>query len=62
MLLLLSQYCEETASMESNAIVKQYREVQKVHNEWEDGYFYVAKYYDKIMTKLFPTDRPEKKG
>lgn len=48
--------------MESNSIVKQYKEVIKVNGKWEDGYFHVAKYYDKIMTSIFSPDRPEKKG
>ncbi|KAK2190032.1 hypothetical protein NP493_91g01005 [Ridgeia piscesae] len=61
-LLLLGNYCEETASWESNAIMRQYKEVIKVHSEWEDGYFHIAKYYDKIMTNLIESDRPEKKG
>ncbi|KAI0215805.1 Serine/threonine-protein kinase ATR [Lamellibrachia satsuma] len=61
-LLLLGNYCEETASWESNAIMRQYKEVIKVHSDWEDGYFHIAKYYDKIMTNLIESDRPEKKG
>lgn len=32
--------------------MKQYKEAQKVNLEWEDGYFYIGKYYDKIMVKL----------
>ena len=38
--------------MESNAIVKQYKEVIEFNTEWEDGHFYLAKYFDKIMTTL----------
>ena len=59
---MLGRYSEETASWESNAIMKQYKEVMKVHSKWEDGYFYIAKYYDRIMTTLIETERPEKKG
>ncbi|KAK2144551.1 hypothetical protein LSH36_748g02080 [Paralvinella palmiformis] len=61
-LLLLGRYREETASCESNAIMRQYRDVQQVHSEWEDGYFYTGKYYDKIMVQLIETEKPEKKG
>ena len=61
-LLLLGQYCEETASWESNAIVRQYKEVTTIHPAWEDGFFSLAKYYDKIMNTLVEIDRPEKKG
>ena len=38
--------------MESNAIVKQYKEVIEVNPQMEGGYFYLAKYFDKIMTTL----------
>ena len=61
-LLLLGQYCEETASQESNTILKLYRDVVKVHEEWEDGYFYLASYYDKILCKVFDQSTQHKKG
>lgn len=61
-LLQLSRYNEETCSCESNTIVKQFKEVKDVHKEWEDGYFYTAKYYDKIMTTLIDNDRHDKRG
>ena len=59
------RYSEETASLESNTIMRQYREVSQVHSQWEDGFFFMAKYYDKIMTKLIVESgesRPEKRG
>ncbi len=62
MMLLLGTYCQETSSWESNAIVKQYKEVTKLHPDWEDCWFYTAKYYDKIMTNLIEQERPEKRG
>ncbi|KAL3865678.1 hypothetical protein ACJMK2_043042 [Sinanodonta woodiana] len=49
-LLLYGRYSEDTSNMESNAIVKQYREVIDILPDSEDGHFYLAKYYDKIMT------------
>ena len=61
-LLQLAKYCEETASWESNVIMRQYKEATRINPHWEDGYFYIAKYYDKIMTTLIANDRPEKKG
>lgn len=62
-LLLFGNYSEETSSMESNAIMKQYKEVIEANMEWEDGHFYLARYYDKIMTTLIDErDRPEKQG
>ena len=60
MLLQLGRYWDETASCESNAVVRQLKEVTQVHCEWEDGFFYVATYYDKVMMAV--TDRPEKRG
>ena len=50
--MLYGRYSEETSNKESNAIVKQYKEVIEVNPEWEDGHFYLAKYFDKIMTTL----------
>jgi len=60
MLLQLGRYWDETASLESNAVVRQLKEVTQVHAEWEDGFFYVATYYDKVMMAV--VDRPEKRG
>jgi len=60
MLLQLGRYWDETASCESNAIVQQLKEVTQVHPEWEDGFFYVATYYDKVMMAV--AERPEKRG
>ena len=49
--------------MQSNSIVKLYKDVIEIHPEWEDGHFYLAKYYDKIMTTIIDDkDRPEKQG
>ena len=51
---------EETAKFESNSVMKQYKDVLEVNPEWEDGHFYLAKYYDRLMLSL--SDRPEKSG
>ena len=62
-LLLCGRYSEDTSSMQSNSIVKLYKDVIEIHPEWEDGHFYLAKYYDKIMTTIIDDkDRPEKQG
>ena len=61
-MLLLGNYCEETSSWESNAIMKYYKEVVKVNAQFEEGYFYIAKYYNKIMNNLVEVDKLEKKG
>ncbi|KAJ8029668.1 Serine/threonine-protein kinase ATR [Holothuria leucospilota] len=59
-LLLIGRCMEDTAKFESNSVMKQYKEVVDIHPEWEDGHFYMAKYYDRLMLSF--TDRPEKGG
>ncbi|XP_012937158.1 serine/threonine-protein kinase ATR [Aplysia californica] len=62
-LLLYAKYNEEASNLETNSIVKQYKEVYEVCPEWEDGYFHLAKYYDRIMvTFLDDKERAEKQG
>lgn len=62
-LLLYGKYSEEASSMEANAIVKQYKDVIDICPQWEDGYFHLAKYYDKIMFAMIDEkDRNEKQG
>ncbi|KAK3088453.1 hypothetical protein FSP39_019387 [Pinctada imbricata] len=51
-LLLYGRYSDETCNLESNAILKRYKEVTDIYNNYEDGHFYMANYYDKIMTML----------
>ncbi|XP_062573409.1 serine/threonine-protein kinase ATR-like [Saccostrea cucullata] len=51
-LLLQSRFSEETSCLESNEILKLYRKVINVNHDWEDGHFYMGKYYDKIITTL----------
>ncbi|XP_070572431.1 serine/threonine-protein kinase ATR-like isoform X2 [Ptychodera flava] len=59
-LLLIGRFMEATAKSESNAVMRQYKDVITIHKEWEDGHFYLAKYYDRIMSTV--ADRPEKQG
>ena len=61
-MLLLGMYCEDTSSWESNDIVKQYKGVTFLHANWEDGFFHLARYYDKVMTHFVENERPQKKG
>uniref|UniRef100_A0A3B1KAQ1 Serine/threonine-protein kinase ATR n=1 Tax=Astyanax mexicanus TaxID=7994 RepID=A0A3B1KAQ1_ASTMX len=60
-LLLVGRYMEETANSESNAIMKIYREVTTLLPEWEDGNFYLAQYYDKLMP-MITDNKMEKQG
>uniref|UniRef100_A0AAR2K244 Serine/threonine-protein kinase ATR n=1 Tax=Pygocentrus nattereri TaxID=42514 RepID=A0AAR2K244_PYGNA len=60
-LLLVGRYMEETANSESNAIMKIYRDVTTLLPEWEDGNFYLAQYYDKLMP-MVTDNKMEKQG
>nr|XP_033814332.1 serine/threonine-protein kinase ATR isoform X1 [Geotrypetes seraphini] len=60
-MLLVGRFMEETANFESNAVMKQYKEVTTLLPEWEDGHFYFAKYYDKLMP-MVTDNKMEKQG
>uniref|UniRef100_A0A7N8WRQ2 Serine/threonine-protein kinase ATR n=1 Tax=Mastacembelus armatus TaxID=205130 RepID=A0A7N8WRQ2_9TELE len=60
-MLLVGRFMEETANFESNAIMKAYKEVTNLLPEWEDGNFYLAKYYDKVMP-MVTDNKLEKQG
>ncbi|XP_060241479.1 serine/threonine-protein kinase ATR [Meriones unguiculatus] len=59
--LLVGRFMEETANFESNAIMKKYKDVTLFMPEWEDGHFYLAKYYDKLMP-MVTDNKMEKQG
>ncbi|XP_036048485.1 serine/threonine-protein kinase ATR [Onychomys torridus] len=59
--LLVGRFMEETANFESNAIMKKYKDVTLFLPEWEDGHFYLAKYYDKLMP-MVTDNKMEKQG
>ncbi|XP_057715300.1 serine/threonine-protein kinase ATR [Corythoichthys intestinalis] len=60
-MLLVGRFMEETANFESNAIMKAYKDVTTLLPEWEDGNFYLAKYYDKVMP-MVTENKLEKQG
>ncbi|XP_054839454.1 serine/threonine-protein kinase ATR [Eublepharis macularius] len=60
-LLLVGRFMEETANFESNAIMKKYKDVTTCLPEWENGHFYLAKYYDKLMPTV-TENKMEKQG
>nr|XP_046179436.1 serine/threonine-protein kinase ATR [Oncorhynchus gorbuscha] len=60
-MLLVGRFMEETANFESNAIMKAYKDVTTLLPEWEDGNFYLAKYYDKLMP-MVTDNKLEKQG
>ncbi|XP_076342751.1 serine/threonine-protein kinase atr-like isoform X2 [Tachypleus tridentatus] len=56
---MLAKYSEESAVLESNALILMYRDVVAIQPEWEEGHFHLAKYYDRVMTTL---EKSEKKS
>ncbi|XP_066475341.1 serine/threonine-protein kinase ATR [Tiliqua scincoides] len=60
-LLLVGRFMEETANFESNAVMKKYKDVTVHLPEWENGHFYLAKYYDKLMPTV-TENKMEKQG
>ncbi|XP_013910306.1 PREDICTED: serine/threonine-protein kinase ATR [Thamnophis sirtalis] len=60
-LLLVGRFMEETANFESNAVMKKYKDVTTCLPEWENGHFYLAKYYDKVMPTV-TENKMEKQG
>ncbi|XP_071608255.1 serine/threonine-protein kinase ATR [Heliangelus exortis] len=60
-MLLVGRFMEETANFESNAVMKKYKDVTIFLPEWEDGHFYLAKYYDKLMP-MVTDNKMEKQG
>ncbi|XP_073435201.1 serine/threonine-protein kinase ATR isoform X1 [Dendrobates tinctorius] len=60
-MLLVGRFMDETANFESNAVMKKYKDVTSVLPEWEDGHFYLAKYYDKLMP-MVTENKMEKQG
>ncbi|XP_053567639.1 serine/threonine-protein kinase ATR [Bombina bombina] len=60
-MLLIGRFMEETANFESNAVMKKYKDVTSLLPEWEDGHFYLAKYYDKLMP-MVTDNKMEKQG
>ncbi|XP_059175094.1 serine/threonine-protein kinase ATR-like isoform X2 [Physella acuta] len=62
-MLLYARYSEETSNLETNSIVKSYKNVIAACPEWEDGYFHLAKYYDRVMNTIIDDkDKAEKQG
>ncbi|XP_064394848.1 serine/threonine-protein kinase ATR-like [Halichondria panicea] len=60
-LLLIGKWMEDTAHCDTQTVLKQYKNVITVMPEFEDGHFYLGKYYDRLMTVL-ASHRPRKSG
>ncbi|KAH9492123.1 hypothetical protein Btru_027012 [Bulinus truncatus] len=62
-LLLLGCYSEETSNLETNHIVRLYKDVIEICPDWEKGYFHLAKYHDRIMNMMIDDkDKAGKQG
>ncbi|GAB6018708.1 hypothetical protein CHUAL_000384 [Chamberlinius hualienensis] len=55
--LLLARYSEETSNLESNAIILMFRDVLEINSEREDSHYFLARYYDRILTVAGRIDR-----
>ncbi|XP_028398063.1 serine/threonine-protein kinase ATR-like isoform X2 [Dendronephthya gigantea] len=51
-LLFVARWMEETASYGPQSCLAQYKEVVSLNSQWENGHFYLAKYYEKIMNSV----------
>jgi serine/threonine-protein kinase ATR len=51
-LLLATNWMHESRLKQGEEIVERYKAVIKLQVEWEDGYFFLAKYYDFLLSKL----------
>ncbi|KAG7176083.1 serine/threonine-protein kinase atr-like [Homarus americanus] len=56
--LLLARYSEESATLEVNAVKQYYRDACEMNKQWEDGHFYLAMYYDRILASLDMKEKP----
>jgi serine/threonine-protein kinase ATR len=55
-------YCEDTSNLESNEIVKRYKNVIEICPEWEMGHFQLAQYYERVMGIIADKEKPDKYG
>ena len=46
--LLLARYYDETSNADSPTIIKYYKEVTEIGRSWEEGWFHMAGYYDRL--------------
>jgi serine/threonine-protein kinase ATR len=51
-LLLATNWMHESRLKQGPEIIDRYKAVIELQDKWEDGYFYLAKYYDFLLSKL----------
>ncbi|KAK3744393.1 hypothetical protein QZH41_012155, partial [Actinostola sp. cb2023] len=59
-LVLEGRWMEETAHYEPNPIIKKFREVTDLPTNWENGHFYIGKYYDRLMLACLDEEKTNK--
>uniref|UniRef100_T1IWR0 Serine/threonine-protein kinase ATR n=1 Tax=Strigamia maritima TaxID=126957 RepID=T1IWR0_STRMM len=56
--LLLVRYSEDVGRNDSSSVITMYEEVQKIYPEWEDAYFYLAQYCDRMYNVVDKKGNP----
>ena len=49
---LLASYYDQTGNAEMNTVIKYYRNVTEISKNWEEGWFRLAGYYDRLWNNL----------
>ena len=50
--LLLARYYEQTGNADMSSVITYYKEVVDVNRNWEEGWFFLAQYYDRLWNSL----------
>ena len=50
--LLLASYYDQTGNADMNTIIKYYKNVTEISKNWEEGWFRLAGYYDRLWNNL----------
>ena len=50
--LLLARYYDQTGNADMSSIIQYYKEVVEINKQWEEGWFYLAQYYDRLWNSL----------
>ena len=50
--LLLAWYYHQTGNADMSSIIQYYKDVVEINKQWEEGWFYLAQYYDRLWNSL----------
>ncbi len=53
---MLARYYDQTGNADMSSIIAYYREVVEINKNWEDGWFFLASYYDRLWNSLDERD------